>query len=234
LPSLPNSSKAWCACKAGAERSPLTDARFRSVPPPEWRSWIDTGRETERKNYFREADPKALRQSSCQHHTPGAGASADVQSRLRTKGAFVMPVIPTPPSRRAFVAIAAAASCAAVSSSPVQSQGANSSMEATIRTGESVITLVNVFTVDPAKLEKLVDVLKDGTETFFSKMPGFVSSSVLTARDGAKAVNYSQWKTAEDIAAFRKDARFAPYIRRLTALATAESIECEVVHVTRA
>jgi heme-degrading monooxygenase HmoA len=145
-----------------------------------------------------------------------------------------VPMIPSPPTRRAFVAAAAAASCAAFPSFPVHGQSANSSMEATIRTGDCVITLVNVFTVEPAKLEKLVDALKDGTETFFSKMPGFVSSSVLAARDGTKAVNYSQWKTAADIAAFRKDPRFAPYIRQLTALAKSESIECDVVHVTSA
>jgi hypothetical protein len=141
-----------------------------------------------------------------------------------------MPLIPYLPSRRAVVA--AAASCAVLPASSVRGQ--NAPKEASIRANDSVITLVNVFTVDPAQLDKLVDVLKDGTETFFSKMPGFVSSSVLTARDGTKAVNYSQWKTAGDIAGFRKDPRFAPYIRRLTALAKAESMECDVVHVTRA
>ena len=107
-------------------------------------------------------------------------------------------------------------------------------MQATIRTDDKVITLVNVFTVEPAKLPSLLDILRDGTETFFSKMPGFVSSSVLTARDGRQAINYSQWRSADDIAAFRRDSRFAPYIQQLLALAKAEGIECDVAYVKTA
>ena len=104
-------------------------------------------------------------------------------------------------------------------------------MQATIRADDQVITLVNVFTVEPAKLPSLLELLRDGTEAFFSKMPGFVSSSVLTARDGSRAINYSQWKSADDIAAFRKDPRFAPYIQQLLALAKAERMECDVAYV---
>ena len=143
-----------------------------------------------------------------------------------------MPTTSSHPSRRAFVA--AAASGAALISSRARGQTISSSAEAVIRSGEKLITLVNVFVVDPAQLDKLVEVLRDGTATFFSKMPGFVSSSILTARDRSKAVNYSQWKTTEEVAGFRRDPRFAPYIKKLSALAKAESIECEVVHVTRA
>jgi hypothetical protein len=39
-------------------------------------------------------------------------------------------------------------------------------MQATIRTDDKVITLVNVFTVEPAKLPSLLDILRDGSETF--------------------------------------------------------------------
>lgn len=107
-------------------------------------------------------------------------------------------------------------------------------MHATIRTDAQVITLVNLFTVEPTKLPSLLDVLRGGTETFFSEMPGFVSSSVLTAKDGRHAVNYSQWKSPEDIAGFRRDPRFAPYIQQLQALAKAEAIECDVAYVKSA
>jgi len=104
-------------------------------------------------------------------------------------------------------------------------------MQATIRANGHVITLVNVFTVEPAKLPGLLNLLRDGTETFFSKMPGFVSSSVLTSRDRSRAINYSQWKSADAIAAFRKDPRFAPYIQQMATMATAEGIECDVAYV---
>ncbi len=107
-------------------------------------------------------------------------------------------------------------------------------MQATIRTDGHVITLLNLFTVEPANLPSLLDILRDGTETFFSKMPGFVSSSVLTAKDGRQAINYSQWQTAEYIADFRRDPRFAPYIQQLLALAKVEAMECDVAYVKSA
>jgi heme-degrading monooxygenase HmoA len=136
-----------------------------------------------------------------------------------------------PLSRRGFVVAGVAASGIALTATLAHSQIRSPAMQATIRTDGQVITLVNVFTVEPAKLPSLVDVLRDGTETFFSKMPGFVSSSVLTAKNNHQAINYSQWKSADDIAAFRKDPRFAPYIQQLLALAKAESIECDVAYV---
>ena len=136
-----------------------------------------------------------------------------------------------PPSRRTFVAAGVATTGVALTSTFAQSQIRSPAMQATIRTDGRVITLVNVFTVEPAKLPSLLELLRDGTETFFSTMPGFVSSSVLTARDSSRAINYSQWKSADDIAAFRRDPRFAPYIQQVLALAKAEGIECDVTYV---
>jgi heme-degrading monooxygenase HmoA len=137
-----------------------------------------------------------------------------------------------PLSRRAFVvATGVAATGVALTATLAHSQIRSPAMQANIRTDGQVITLINVFTVEPTKLPSLLDVLRDGTETFFSGMPGFVSSSVLTARDSRQAINYSQWKSADDIAAFRRDPRFSPYIQRLLALAKAESIECDVAYV---
>ena len=107
-------------------------------------------------------------------------------------------------------------------------------MEATIRAGSDVTTLVNVFTVEPDNQQKLVQLLKEGTDAFFSKQPGFISSSVHASKEGGRAINYSQWRSTDDIAAFRKDPRFAPYVQRLLALAKIESIECDVAAVKSA
>jgi heme-degrading monooxygenase HmoA len=136
-----------------------------------------------------------------------------------------------PLSRRSVVVAGVAAAGATLIATLAHSQTRSKVMQATIRVDGSVITLVNVFTVEQGKLPSLLDVLRDGTDTFFSKMPGFVSSSVLTGKDGRQAINYSQWRSADDIAAFRKDPRFAPYIQRLLALAKAEGIECTVAYV---
>jgi len=82
--------------------------------------------------------------------------------------------------------------------------------------------------------QSLVQVLREGTESFFSTQPGFVSSSILTSKDGRRAINYSQWRSAKDIENFRGKPYFAPYIQRIAALAKAESILCDVVAVHHA
>ena len=104
----------------------------------------------------------------------------------------------------------------------------------TINTDSKLTTLVNVFAVEPVNQQKLIELLKEGTESFFSKMPGFVSSSVLRGKGGQQVINVSQWRSVEDIAAFRQDSRFGPYIQRIIALAKAETIECDVTYVNRA
>ena len=138
-------------------------------------------------------------------------------------------------SRRAFIATGLGAGVLlAAQATPSYSQTRSSKMEATIRIGSDITTLVNVFTVEPDNQQKLVQLLKEGTETFFSKQPGFISSSVHASKEGGRAINYSQWASAKDIENFRNDPKFAPYIQRLAALAKAETILCEVVEVNHA
>ena len=143
------------------------------------------------------------------------------------------------PSRRAVVATGLATSLGAgvllaAQAVPSYSQNRSSKMEATIRIGSDITTLINVFTVEPDNQQKLVQLLKEGTESFFSRQPGFISSSVHASKEGGRAINYSQWASAKDIENFRNDPKFAPYIQRLAALAKAETILCEVVEVNHA
>ena len=139
------------------------------------------------------------------------------------------------PSRRVFVATGLGAGLAlAAQTVPSYSQNRSSKLDTTIRIGSDVTTLVNVFTVEPENQQNLVQVLKEGTESFFSKQPGFISSSVHTSKDGRRAINYSQWQSAKDIEAFRNNTYFAPYIQRIAALAKSESILCDVVDVNHA
>jgi antibiotic biosynthesis monooxygenase (ABM) superfamily enzyme len=143
-----------------------------------------------------------------------------------------MSEIKATPSRRAVVATGLGAGVLlAAQSVPSYSQNRSSNMEATIRIGSDITTLVNVFTVEPDNQQKLVQFLKEGTESFFSKQPGFISSSVHAGKEGGRAINYSQWRSAEN---FRKDPKFAPYVQRLAAIAKAETILCEVVEVNHA
>lgn len=104
-------------------------------------------------------------------------------------------------------------------------------MEATIRIDSNMTTLVNVFSVEPENQAALVAALKEGTETFFSKLPGFIAASVLAGKDGRRVINYSQWRTAGDIEAFRQNPNFGPYIQRITGLAKGETVMGDVIFV---
>lgn len=60
-----------------------------------------------------------------------------------------------------------------------------------------VVTLVNVFTVEPEDQQRLVDLLVQATETVINKQPGFVSANLHKSLDGTKVVNYAQWRSLE-------------------------------------
>src|SRR5215470_5528151 len=93
-----------------------------------------------------------------------------------------------------------------------------------IRVDSNMTTLVNIFTVEPENQPALVIALKEGTGAFFSKLPGFISASVLAGKNGRKVINYSQWKSAGHIEAFRQNPHFTPCIERIAALAKGETI----------
>jgi hypothetical protein len=66
---------------------------------------------------------------------------------------------------------------------------------------------------------------------FSAKRLGSFHPAFLNSKDGWRVINYSQWRSANDVAAFRQHPYFGLYIQRLQALSKAESIECEVVYI---
>jgi hypothetical protein len=51
------------------------------------------------------------------------------------------------------------------------------------------VTLINVFTVDPARQEELVRVLDEATDKVIKHSPGFVSANIHPSLDGRHAAN---------------------------------------------
>ncbi len=137
-----------------------------------------------------------------------------------------MPEIETTLSHRAFIASGFAGGIPATL--PAQSQTGSPTMETTIRVDSAVTTLVNVFTVEPDNQPEVLALLHEGTETMFSKMPGWISTNLLRSRDGRQVVVYSQWRDDKDIDAFRQDPRMKPYFQRFAALAKHEAFTCDV------
>jgi quinol monooxygenase YgiN len=98
----------------------------------------------------------------------------------------------------------------------------------TIEKGKSVITLINVFSVEPEKQEKLVTLLIEATQQTVKNMPGFVSANIHRSLDGKKVVNYAQWESMAAFEAMRKNPNAIPHMQPAAALAQFEPILCEV------
>lgn len=99
---------------------------------------------------------------------------------------------------------------------------------ATIEKGRNLLTLINVFTVDPTKQQKLVDVLVEATEQTMKQLPGFVSASIHKSFDGRRVVNYAQWRSHADFEAMTRNESARPHMEAAAQLAAFDPILCDV------
>ena len=106
--------------------------------------------------------------------------------------------------------------------------------EARIRADAPVVTLINVFTVDPTNQQQLVEVWQDATEEVMRHQPGFVSASIHRSLDGTKVINYAQWESREAFAAMFGDPKVSAHLARLAEIGTPDPVLCEVVSVHHA
>jgi quinol monooxygenase YgiN len=97
-----------------------------------------------------------------------------------------------------------------------------------INAAANLTTLINVFSVAPEQRDQLVALLKEGTDAWISKVPGFVSSSLHVSRDGRRVVIYGQWRDADGITAMRQRPEMPAYFERIKALAQMEAMTCDV------
>jgi heme-degrading monooxygenase HmoA len=105
-------------------------------------------------------------------------------------------------------------------------------MALTIDTGAQVFTFINTFHTDESRQAALVASLQRFTEEATASLPGFVGAAVHTSVDGARVVNYVQWRTAADMHAMRADPRFALHMAEVTGLADrVEPVVFEVAYV---
>jgi heme-degrading monooxygenase HmoA len=131
-----------------------------------------------------------------------------------------LPLPPLQPSRRRLVVAGLASGVAlAMNRSSAGTPGGGSEMEIKITPDREIVTLINVFSVEPGGQDKLIEILKDGTEKLFSKQPGYISASFHKSHDGRRVVNYGQWRTAKDIEAYRTKPEIGEYFKRVRELA---------------
>ena len=105
---------------------------------------------------------------------------------------------------------------------------------ARISKDQDVITLINIFTVDPERQQRLVDVLVHATESVMAGLPGYVSANIHKGLDGTRVANYAQWRSRADFEAMLRDPRAAVHMREAAELAGFEPHLYEVVYTHEA
>ncbi|WP_259067025.1 antibiotic biosynthesis monooxygenase family protein [Mucilaginibacter sp. X4EP1] len=91
------------------------------------------------------------------------------------------------------------------------------------------LTLINVFTVDPANQQKLVDLLMRATAESVTKIEGFISSSLHRSLDGTKVTMYAQWSSLEAYQNMRNNSAASPFLTEALEMATFDPGMYEVV-----
>ncbi len=92
-----------------------------------------------------------------------------------------------------------------------------------------MITLINVFVVEPSDQKRLLDLLTQATDEFVSKAPGFVTSTLHRSLDGTKVTMYAQWASIEAYEAMRQDPAPRPFLEAALNIARFEPGMYEIV-----
>ena len=101
----------------------------------------------------------------------------------------------------------------------------------TISLSPKLVTLINVFTVEPGNQQQLLELLAHATESSVRHAPGFISSSLHRGLDGTKVTMYAQWRSVEDYQAMRENPAPLPYLQQALAIARFEPGMYEVVGI---
>jgi quinol monooxygenase YgiN len=99
----------------------------------------------------------------------------------------------------------------------------------TIGANRKLVTLINVFTVEPTNQRQLLELLARATQTSVRHAPGFISASLHRGLDGTKVTMYAQWRSVEDYQAMRGNPAPLPYFQRALAIAKFDPGMYEVV-----
>ena len=107
-------------------------------------------------------------------------------------------------------------------------------MSTTITVTKEVTTLINVLTSDPENQQKLIELLRGNTETVVSRLDGWISTSLIAAKDQRHVVIYSQWRDVASVEAMRANPDMVAYFPRIAALAAFDGFAGDVVYTHHA
>jgi quinol monooxygenase YgiN len=82
------------------------------------------------------------------------------------------------------------------------------------------LIFINLFTVEPANQQRLIELLTLVTSKFVRHAPGFVSSRLHRSLDGKTVAMYARWRSSDDYEAMRRDPRPRQYLEEAMSFAT--------------
>jgi heme-degrading monooxygenase HmoA len=94
--------------------------------------------------------------------------------------------------------------------------------ETVIRADAELVTLINVFTVEPERQQELVDLLNRATDQVMRHRPGFVSANIHASLDGTRVANYAQWRSRDDFSAMLADPVAQEHMRHASCIGAAD------------
>ena len=86
------------------------------------------------------------------------------------------------------------------------------------------VTLINLLNVEHGTQDALIALLKQNIETVIRTLPGWRTTRLIAANDGAGVVIYSEWDTPAAVEAMRNDPRMKAYFPKINELASLHSI----------
>lgn len=69
----------------------------------------------------------------------------------------------------------------------------------TISKNKDIVTLINIFTVEPENQQRLLELWVEITEDVMCKQQGFISANFHKSLDGKHGANYAQWSSVESV-----------------------------------
>lgn len=93
-------------------------------------------------------------------------------------------------------------------------------------------TMINTFTPPRGRMPELTALLIRVTEEYMRHVPGFVSANFHLGRDGARLVNYVQWRSESHFQAMFGSPEGRDWFGRVSAIVPPDVMACDVVYIS--
>ncbi len=91
-------------------------------------------------------------------------------------------------------------------------------MSTTIDESQSVVTLINIFDVEPHLQDELIELLERANVEVMQYLDGFVSANIHRGLDGRHVANYAQWARRADFEAMLAHPKVQEHLKMASAI----------------